>query len=174
MAILLIVVATAALGSVVWQTTISSVLVGVNKEGVVMAKILVVFLLLFPALDMIATHSFARSMGISMWWIVAIGALIGVVLIRRERHYFRSRFMSALNAAASRDPHPWRNVINSGRKVLSGVLLLMPGVLSDVMAMAILLVPINAAARLVPSWAMSTTRGRATQSPIETTYRRVD
>ncbi len=125
----------------------------------------------FPVLDVVVTMEFTRTLGLSVWWWLALAALVGVWLIRREGRSFKVRFMAALTAAASaQDPHPWRSVLDSGRKVLSGVLLLLPGAMSDLMAGLLLMIPLNIAARLIPVWATSRMRGGA----YEGNFRRID
>ncbi|MDH4181132.1 MAG: FxsA family protein, partial [Betaproteobacteria bacterium] len=63
----------------------------------------------------------------------------GIVLLRNERLAFRARTLAALHG----DEPLLRGVVDSGRKVLAGFLLLLPGVVSDLLAVALLMLPLN-------------------------------
>jgi UPF0716 protein FxsA len=132
----------------------------------------------FPILDLFVTKQFAQSISISVWVLLLAAALVGVLLIRNEGLHFRARFMAALTSATAHDPNPWRSVVLSGRKVVAGFLLLLPGIMSDATALALLLVPLNVASRLLPMWATSLSRRTAGATPTRGTYdgsfRRVD
>jgi UPF0716 protein FxsA len=68
-----------------------------------------------------------------------------------------------------------RGVVDSGRKVLAGLLLLMPGIASDLIALALLLLPINLGGRFGPQPAAAgRSRASGGAEAIEGTYRRVD
>jgi UPF0716 family protein affecting phage T7 exclusion len=58
----------------------------------------------------------------------------------------------------------------SGRKVAAGFLLLLPGIMSDAAALALLIVPLNVASRLLPMWATSLSRQTAGAAPRRGTY----
>jgi UPF0716 protein FxsA len=127
------------------------------------------------------TREFATQLNSSVWVWFGVAALVGLALIRYEGLSFRARFMAALTAAVSQDTNPWRSVVNSARKVVAGILFILPGVMSDVAAIAILLVPLNVAARLVPAWLPSAARtvggmsgARSGPRTLDGSYRRVD
>jgi UPF0716 protein FxsA len=124
----------------------------------------------FPILDLIVTQRFAHSISVSIWFLLLTAALIGVLLIRNEGLHFRARFMAALTSATAHDPNPWRSVVLSGRKVAAGFLLLLPGIMSDAAALALLIVPLNVASRLLPMWATSLSRQTAGAAPRRGTY----
>ncbi len=142
-----------------------------------MRLLLALCIFALPILDIVVTAQLAEASGISVWWVLAASALVGVMMLRHERTYFRARFMSALTSASAHEPHPWRAVINSGRKVVAGLLLLLPGAMSDVLAFTIMLIPLNVAARLLPAWATSTMRPTAAGADsrvYDGNYRRID
>jgi UPF0716 protein FxsA len=139
-----------------------------------MRRLCFVALFVFPILDIVVTRELASRLESSVWWWFAAAAVVGIWLIRHEGLSFRARFMAALTAAVSQDTNPWRSVINSARKVLAGVLLILPGVLTDVLALTLLLIPINVASRLVPAWVASTVRPQMGSRTIDGSYRRVD
>jgi UPF0716 family protein affecting phage T7 exclusion len=65
--------------------------------------------------------------------------LAGLVLLRRERITFRAKTLAALRG----DQPLLRGLLDSGRRVLAALLLISPGVVSDVFALLLLLLPIN-------------------------------
>ena len=73
-------------------------------------------------------------------WVWLFGGLIaGVALLRNERVVFRARTVAAMHGEAS----ILRGMLDSGRKVLAGFLFLLPGVMSDLIGLGLLLLPIN-------------------------------
>jgi UPF0716 protein FxsA len=133
-----------------------------------MRFVLLAIVLVFPLFDLYVTARFARWTGIPLWiWI--IGAMIGGVwLLKNERLAFRSNVVAALHGEQSL----FRELVDSGRKVLAGLLLILPGVLSDVLAMLLLLLPINHG-RLRPQPAAAG-RGYAGRETIDGEYRRTE
>lgn len=103
-------------------------------------RFIVLFILLaFPVIDLMVTFRFARWTGIPMLlWLLA-SASIGTLLLRHERGGFRARTLGALRG----DQPLMRGLVDSGRKVLAAVLFIVPGILSDLLAVALLLLPIN-------------------------------
>ena len=106
----------------------------------------------FPVLDLIATARVARWSGVPIWvWLLG-GAAAGVAVLRNERVAFRSRTVAAMHGEVS----VMRGLLDSGRKVLAGFLLIVPGIVSDLAALALLAQPITPAGdRLavgVPVW----------------------
>ena len=65
--------------------------------------------------------------------------LAGIFLLRNERMAFRANTVAAMHG----EQPLLRGLFDSGRKVLAGMLLLLPGVLSDVMALALLALRFN-------------------------------
>ena len=79
-----------------------------------------------------------------MWlWLVA-GTLAGVVLLRNERVAFRAKSHAILSGHSPL----MSSMLDSGRKVLAGVLFILPGVVTDIVALALLALPLNLAGRL--------------------------
>lgn len=97
----------------------------------------------FPVLDLLATARFARWTGISTWIWLAGGLVAGVALLRNERVAFHARTVAAMHGEASM----LRELLDSGRKVLAGFLFILPGVMSDLFALGLLLLPINTGLR---------------------------
>jgi UPF0716 protein FxsA len=100
---------------------------------------LLVILLGFPAADLYATLRFAQWSGVPVWVWLSISVVSGLLLLRNERLAFRSHVVAALHG----EQPLLRGVVDSGRKVLAGIFLLLPGVVSDLIALALLMLPIN-------------------------------
>jgi UPF0716 protein FxsA len=123
--------------------------------------LLLAILLGFPVVDLWTTLRIAQWSGVPVWIWLGLALVSGIVLLRNERLMFRARTLAALRG----DEPLLRGVVDSGRKVLAGFLLLLPGVLSDVMAVALLMLSLNVGP------AFSTTGGRR---DIEGSFRRIE
>ena len=84
-----------------------------------MRIVLLLILLGFPALDIYLTVQFAAWTHVPVWFWLAAGE------------------QSLL-----------RGLLDSGRKVLAGVLFILPGVVTDIAALALLALPLNLTSRL--------------------------
>ena len=102
-----------------------------------MRFIVMLIVLAFPILDVLVTLRFARWTGIpALAWFIA-SAAAGMLLLHHERIGFRARTLAAL-----RGDHPlMRGLLDSGRKVLAALLLILPGIVSDLIAVVLLLLP---------------------------------
>ena len=107
-----------------------------------MRLVVLVILLGFPIADLYATVRFAQWSGVPVWVWLGLAVISGLLLLRNERLAFRANVLAALHGEQSL----LRGVVDSGRKVLAGILFLLPGVVSDVLALALLLLPINTGA----------------------------
>ncbi|HVE51254.1 MAG TPA: FxsA family protein [Casimicrobiaceae bacterium] len=101
--------------------------------------LLLVILLGFPIADLYATVRFAQWSGVPVWVWLTISVFTGLALLRNERMTFRTHVVAALHG----DQSLLRGVVDSGRRVLAGILLLLPGVVSDGFALMLLLLPLN-------------------------------
>lgn len=128
---------------------------------------MLVILLSFPVLDLYLTIQLAQMSGIHVAAWIALGVVTGWMMLRAQRLSFRARTLAAMYGPDSL----LRGLLDSGRKVLAGFLFLLPGVLSDFMALLLLLVPINVG----PILQVQTTRGgQARNQPLEGEFRRVE
>ena len=96
-------------------------------------------LLALPAADLYVTARVARWSGIPLWAWLGCSFVAGLVLLRNERIAFRERTVAALHGEQSL----MRGVLDSGRRVLAGLLLMLPGLVSDLMALTLLALPLN-------------------------------
>lgn len=133
-----------------------------------MRLVVMLIVLIFPVLDILATLRFARWTGIpALVWFVA-SAIAGVLLLRKERTTFRAKTLAALRG----DQPLLRGLLDSGRRVLAGLLLILPGIVSDLIALLLLLLPLN----LGPPLATQSASFRRTfrRDSLEGDFRRVD
>jgi UPF0716 protein FxsA len=111
-----------------------------------MRFLVLLIVLSFPVLDVLATIRFARWTGIpTMVWFAA-SAVAGIALLRHERVAFRARTLAALRG----DRPLLRGQLDSGRKILAALLLILPGIVSDLMALLLLALPFNLGPPLAP------------------------
>jgi UPF0716 protein FxsA len=99
--------------------------------------IVAIIVLSFPALEIYTLVKVYQSIG---WWVVAlllVSAFAGAMLIAEERLAFIGRMMMAVQTGGS----PIRALFESGRTMIAGGLLIFPGVISDALAILLLLVP---------------------------------
>ena len=99
--------------------------------------IALIIMLSFPALEVYLLVEVYQYIG---WWVVvllAVSALTGMMLIAEERLVFVARMVVTLQNGGS----PFRALFESGRNMVAGALFIFPGVISDVLALIILLLP---------------------------------
>jgi UPF0716 protein FxsA len=80
--------------------------------------------------------------GHTLWvlaWLI-LAALMGIVLIKEARFALLARLAGSL----AQGRFSLAALIDSGRTVLAGLLLIFPGLLSDAMALVLLLLPVSA------------------------------
>ena len=104
-----------------------------------MRYILLLALLAFPALDVFITIQLAQCSRIPTLLWLAAGIVLGFMLLRSERLAFRSKTLASLSGAQPL----LDSLLDSGRKVLAGILFIVPGVVSDCCALLLLALPIN-------------------------------
>jgi UPF0716 protein FxsA len=122
--------------------------------------------LAFPILDLLLTVRFARWSGVPVWAWLGMSVLGGFLLLRNERVAFRDNIVASMHG----DQPLLRGLVDSGRKVLAGFLLLLPGVISDLLALVLLALPINTGRGLGAASAGPAVR----RSSIDGEYRRLD
>jgi UPF0716 protein FxsA len=121
-------------------------------------RFLIIGLLIgFPLAEGALLYHLAIGPGGHGGWVLAwlvFAAMAGVVLIKQARFSLISRLTSAL----SQGQFSLAAFIDSFRTVLAGLLLIFPGIISDVMAMILLLIPVREPAFMN---AHTNTRGNA-------------
>jgi UPF0716 protein FxsA len=109
-----------------------------------MRIVLLLILLGFPALDVYLTVQFAAWTNTPVWLWLAAGTIAGWVLLRNERVAFRAKSQAILSGHAPL----MSSMLDSGRKLLAGVLFILPGIVTDIAALALLALPLNLTGRL--------------------------
>jgi UPF0716 protein FxsA len=107
---------------------------------------MLVIVLGFPLIDLYATVRIARWTGVPAVVWLGLAAIAGFCLLRNERMAFRANTVAAMHG----EQLLLRGLFDSGRKVLAGVLLVLPGILSDVMALALLALRFNLGPQYAP------------------------
>jgi len=127
-----------------------------------MRALLVIALILgFPVLE--AWLLFRLGDAIGMWVLVLliVSAAIGMLLIRFEKLAWALRVANQLRQQRS----PLTALLTSARTLVAGILLIFPGVVSDILALLVLVWPLPKARPLDPD---------AKQGVIEGEFRRED
>lgn len=137
-----------------------------------MRALLIVLLVLgFPVLEAWVLFRLGEVFG---WWVVAwlVAAVVaGVLLIRFEKLAWALRVAQQLRQQQS----PVRALLASARTLVAGVLLVFPGVVSDVLALVVLLWPLPGTDPLDPGAGGNRGAGAGrVPGVIEGEYRRED
>ena len=145
-----------------------------------MRLVILAILMGFPLLEGSLLFKLASGEHGSGVWVLAwlvFAAIAGVVLIKQARFSLVSRLALAL----SQGQFSISAFVDSFRTVIAGLLLIFPGFISDVMALAILLIPIREPAfarggvsrpQARPTPTRPFTAGSGNQSVIEGEFRR--
>jgi len=126
-----------------------------------MRFVLIGILLGFPLLEAVVLVRLANTMG---WWVLAwmvLAACAGMALIKEARFAMLAR----LAAGLAHGEFPIVALTDSARTVLAGLLLIFPGVVSDLIAITLLLLPRSEAAQ-------HATRPRTPRPVIDAEFRR--
>ncbi len=96
-------------------------------------------LLAFPLLELLLLILVGGAIGGWVFALLIASATAGWLLIKEERIGFMARVEAARNSSTS----VVAAIKASGRKVIAGVLLIIPGLITDVAALALLLWPVG-------------------------------
>ena len=104
-----------------------------------MRFLIALILLAFPFVEIFLLVNLAQKHG---WWLlfylVVIGFL-GLQLIRGEKLLLSAKMMQSLSSGGN----PIKTLLGSARNMVAGVLLMIPGVMTDIIAVILLLLPIS-------------------------------
>jgi UPF0716 protein FxsA len=112
------------------------------RKGFVMRLVIIAVLLGFPIAEGTVLYHLSTGPNGHGGWVLAwlvFAAFAGVVLIKQARF----SLMSRLTSAFAQGQFSLAAFIDSFRSVLAGLLLIFPGIISDVMAMVLLLFPMR-------------------------------
>jgi len=116
-----------------------------------------------PALEIVGIYQIGSRIGIGwtlVWLLAALFA--GGAVIRQEQ----ATFMPRLQQAMAQGQAPFGLIWASGRRFLAGVLLIIPGPLSDFFALLLLLWPVPKLAAGGPAESASRQSGPTTQADV--------
>jgi UPF0716 protein FxsA len=108
--------------------------------------LILIILLAFPLFEL---YLLVRLAAVYGWWLalyLLFTAVAGWLLIQEERLVVLGRLVRILQSGH----HPAVALLSSARKLLAGVLLILPGVLSDIIAVLLLLLPMPSGGRQIP------------------------
>ena len=100
--------------------------------------LILLILLAFPVLEVMVLFELASRYG---WWVLGyllVSAAFGAALIMEERIVVFARLIQTLQEGR----HPVLALLTSAKKMIAGILLIFPGVLSDVAALLLLIAPL--------------------------------
>ncbi len=104
-----------------------------------MRFLIVLILLAFPFAEIFLLVNLAHKYG---WWVlvylVVIGYL-GLQLIRGEKLLMLAKMMHSLTSGGN----PIKTLLGSARNMVAGIFLIIPGVITDMIAVILLLIPIS-------------------------------
>ena len=104
-----------------------------------MRLILTLALLAFPIAEIWILINLFQQYG---WWVLlylVAMVLLGLQLIRDEKLLFSGRMMQSL----SQGGNPMKAMFGSARNIVAGILLIIPGVITDLIAVVLLLIPVD-------------------------------
>ncbi|ADI28450.1 FxsA family protein [Methylotenera versatilis] len=107
-----------------------------------MRLILTLALLAFPIAEIWILVNLFQQYG---WWVLlylVAMVLLGLQLIRDEKLLFSGRVMQSL----SQGGNPLKAMFGSARNIVAGILLIIPGVMTDLIAVVLLLIPVDKSA----------------------------
>lgn len=102
-----------------------------------MRFIFLLSLLAFPIAEIWILISLMDEYG---WWVVlylVVIAVLGLRLLRDEKLLFSGRMMQSLAQGAN----PVKAIFGSARNIIAAILLIIPGVMTDIIAFVLLLIP---------------------------------
>jgi UPF0716 protein FxsA len=134
-----------------------------------MRFIVLAIVLAIPVADVFVTARLAQWSGVPLWLWLSTSFVAGLLLLRNERIEFRARTVAALHG----EQPLMRGLLDSGRKILAAILLMVPGILSDVVALARLARPLNVGSRFTPMPAGAGRSPRAGDA-LDGEYRRLE
>jgi UPF0716 protein FxsA len=136
-----------------------------NFREYFMRLFMLLILLAFPALEIWLIIDLTAQYG---WWFISyllLVTILGLRIIKEEKQLFAGRLMQTLAQSAS----PGSAVFGSVKNLIAGILFVIPGVITDAIAVILLLIPSAPS----PSKA-AFKQGAASDDVIEGEYTRED
>ena len=98
-----------------------------------------IILLAFPFVEIFLLVNLAHKYG---WWVLfylVVMGFLGLQLIRGEKLLLSAKMMQSLSAGGN----PIKTLLGSARNMVAGVMLIIPGVITDIIAVILLLIPMS-------------------------------
>ena len=138
-----------------------------------MRFLIMLILLAFPFAELFLLIQLGDEYG---WWLllylVVIGYL-GLQLIRGEKLLISAKMMQSLSSGGN----PIKTILGSARNMVAGVLLIIPGIITDIIAVILLLIPISKPdlnSSTNNQYQRSTNKNAANDDVIEGEYTKID
>lgn len=138
-----------------------------------MRFLIMLILLAFPFAELFLLIQLGDEYG---WWLllylVVIGYL-GLQLIRGEKLLISAKMMQSLSSGGN----PIKTILGSARNMVAGVLLIIPGIITDIIAVILLLIPISKPglnSSTSNQYQQSTNSNAANDDVIEGEYTKID
>ena len=93
----------------------------------------------FPVVEIWILINLIQQYGSIVLLYLLVVAVLGIRLIRDEKSLFSMRMMQTLSQGAN----PVKAIFGSARNIIAGILLVIPGVMTDIIAAVLLLIPIT-------------------------------
>ena len=119
-------------------------------------------LLAFPFAEIFLLVKLGNHYG---WWLLVylvVIAALGLQLIKGEKLLISAKMMQSLSSGGN----PIKTMLGSARNMFAGVLLMIPGVITDVVAVILLLIPISNSKPNLNSTTNNTTGHQQTDQTI--------
>jgi len=104
-----------------------------------MRLIFLLGILAFPVVEIWILINLIQQYGSIVVLYLLVVALLGIKLIRDEKSLFSVRMMQTLSQGAN----PFKAIFGSARNIIAGILLIIPGIMTDIIAAMLLLIPIS-------------------------------
>jgi UPF0716 protein FxsA len=132
---------------------------------------ILLILLAFPTLEILVLIKLGNLYGSWLLVYLILMAILGVRLIREEKQVMAGRFIQSISQGRT----PLRAIFGTAKNLIAGILLIMPGVISDVIAVILLLIPSpKPILGDMPTAPKSTNKRAANDDVIEGEFRRED
>jgi UPF0716 protein FxsA len=128
-----------------------------------MRFIIFAILLAFPFAEIFLLVKLGHHYG---WWVLfylVVVGFLGLQLIKGEKLLISAKMMQSLSSGGN----PIKTMLGSARNMFAGVLLMIPGIITDIIAVILLLVPIN---NSKPNLNTSTNNTTGHQQTDQTTF----
>lgn len=103
-------------------------------------RLIFLFLILaFPIAEILVLIKLFNAYGIWVLCYLVVVALLGLQLIKEEKLLFSGKMMQGMMQGGN----PIKTLFGSARNMIAGILLIVPGVITDVIAAILLLIPLK-------------------------------